>query len=1227
MFELQDVGHYANSVSVTGPGLAAPFPITYDVNKGRWSTSTANNMTLVAGATYTYTVVDAVGSTILTESIMNPIITQAPTNVLPANGSTVSTTPTFSWGAVTVGTPNYGVQIFDGLGGMVWETYLGSTTTSVAYNGAPLADGVYQLLVGAEFNSGSGIMNHGTFAQQTFTYQAAATAVQISGTVTNNSVNPTAVLGVDIFDFYTSTRVQAANVVGNTYTVSGLADGSYYVVTFVDTNANGIFDPNLMEPNAYSVIQVVAGQPIATVNLTIERYMADATTRCDNFSGVISYNVEFRVPDSGMTATSVTVSGGEITAPLSLTMNQNRWSSFTNITALVPNTVYNVQVTDAAGVYNYPLTSSTVSQCITPATLNALPSNGSTVTGIPTFSWNPVAGADYYVVQLNGLGVNWMAEDVSATNVAYSGPALVDGATYTFSVTAGISGLNGTFEHQASTDGNTFTYSAVATPPPVTQITGTIANNSTAVGPLQVLVWSTEGASSGTVVVTGNTFTIGGLTDGYYSIDGFVDVNGDGFTNGQETLAQQIINVTGGVPSAINVGLVIEQYQARGTTLFDVNAGSYGVRFVLVDSMATATAVTVSGTGLAAPLPLTYTVNSGEWAGQAALAASPASSSYTYSITDNLGVVTTLSELAMPTLPTGAPVITSPTVGQTWSTAPVFNWAPAPNQTIARVELWGGPGAYWQRSGNNTATYDGAPLADGTYSYMVASLFYDMTGGNGMPHANAVIQNNALIYNANGQGGGGGGFNAAYRSLTGTNTVTATVVNNTALTGAIDVFAFTWERGPVPTAVTTQAGGVYTISGLADGFYYIGANIDLNANGIIDQGEQVDIQPVIVVAGQPVPNVNLVAALYAPRVNSYCFAGVASSIEYTLADVSGSAASVTVSGGEIITPLPLQFDNVRGSWIGNFVPAALTPNTLYTFSVTDALGVVSTYTESSTANMTCPMPAIAALPASGSTVTGALNFSWAPVANATYYTIKLMDSTSNIVWFGESVLGLSVAYDGPALQAGAYTYEVEAIFASASNLASHTVKSNAIAFTYVAGNNTVTGTVVNNSAGVGPLMAVAFDNVGNGVPVPVVAGSYTISGLADGVYDVLGFVDGNSNGQLDNQEMIGWVSVTLGAGAMVVQNLVIGQYNDKPLSVASNQQSAPRINDFMGMATSVTLTGPGLAVPENLVFDVNTMEWVRPINATVLTFVAGNVYTYTVTDALGTTVFNTTVTP
>lgn len=82
-------------------------------------------------------------------------------------------------------------------------------------------------------------------------------------------------------------------------------------------------------------------------------------------------------------------------------------------------------------------------------TIDGLAPTGTATTTTPRLSWAPVAGADYYVVDVrNASGRTvwggfdaagrWTIRVLDGTSVAYAGPTLVDGASYTFRVFAAV---------------------------------------------------------------------------------------------------------------------------------------------------------------------------------------------------------------------------------------------------------------------------------------------------------------------------------------------------------------------------------------------------------------------------------------------------------------------------------------------------------------------------------------------------------------------------------------------------------------------------------------------------------------------------------------------------------------------------------------------------------------------------------------------------------------------
>jgi len=167
---------------VTGDGITASLPLTYDPYAGSWTGEvlfgTAAPTTLPLN--YTFTIVDAYGQHVLGDAV-GAFVQNFATNIQPADGGVTTGALTFSWTGLPDAGTTYGIQLLDTYGSMIWSVE-GLTVNSYAYAGPSLPDGSYAFNLTACVPDGADC--NVSMAIQTFTYQAAAGAQTVSRTYT-----------------------------------------------------------------------------------------------------------------------------------------------------------------------------------------------------------------------------------------------------------------------------------------------------------------------------------------------------------------------------------------------------------------------------------------------------------------------------------------------------------------------------------------------------------------------------------------------------------------------------------------------------------------------------------------------------------------------------------------------------------------------------------------------------------------------------------------------------------------------------------------------------------------------------------------------------------------------------------------------------------------------------------------------------------------------------------
>ena len=137
-----DPTHRATSATVSGPGIPANTPLTWQSWGGEWSWSANPGLPTpppTPPMTYTFTITDASGVTVL-QDVVEGYCTQLATNLSPSGGQTVVGTPTFTWTGVSLPGATYAVEVNDASWNRVWQVY-DLTATTVPYGGPPLTAG------------------------------------------------------------------------------------------------------------------------------------------------------------------------------------------------------------------------------------------------------------------------------------------------------------------------------------------------------------------------------------------------------------------------------------------------------------------------------------------------------------------------------------------------------------------------------------------------------------------------------------------------------------------------------------------------------------------------------------------------------------------------------------------------------------------------------------------------------------------------------------------------------------------------------------------------------------------------------------------------------------------------------------------------------------------------------------------------------------------------------
>ncbi|HEC42164.1 MAG TPA: T9SS type A sorting domain-containing protein [Bacteroides sp.] len=575
-FEVEDPYHEATSVEITGPGITGSLSLNYDNNENAWHSWQKEDKLVYLGSspptlplTYTFTIVDPSETTVRTGTVESFVSVYA-TNLSPSGGETITGPPVFSWTGVGLGPGyEYHVIIFDqefspgGSMNFVWADDVGENT-SVRYNGPALTPGTkYYYLIDTEHEHGNE-----SFAQESFVYQAWPGS--ISGTVSYTGTSTGTIYVAAFTDptFWDSDEDEIAEVEldsPGSYTIKGLADGTYYVASIMATGGPDVAVKLTYPWGVYGTLKdpthvtITEGSSESGIDITLvdgtkenpnpfideddedddeeEGYYVEAES--ENWSGE-QYRVIFYVADPYYEATSVEITGPGITGSLSIDYdnNEKEWNSWHTNKDLyfgssppTPPLTYTFTIVDPSGT---TVKTDIVESFFSVYPTNLSPSGGETITGRPFFSWTGVGpGYGYEVVLFDQdyltegiMSYVWDSDGVGEnTSVSYYGPALTPGAKYYYWVETG-DGYNNKSHAEES-----FVFQ-----PWPGSISGTVSYSGASTGPIYVGV-STDPTFSDepdepTVVELDSpgSYKISwtGLPDGTYYVASAMATGGDG---------------------------------------------------------------------------------------------------------------------------------------------------------------------------------------------------------------------------------------------------------------------------------------------------------------------------------------------------------------------------------------------------------------------------------------------------------------------------------------------------------------------------------------------------------------------------------------------------------------------------------------------------------------------------------------------------------------------------
>ncbi|MDP2982045.1 MAG: T9SS type A sorting domain-containing protein [Candidatus Latescibacter sp.] len=334
-------------------------------------------------------------------------------------------------------------------------------TTSVRYDGPALkrdAEYSYWVEVGDEYGNSS-------FNMESFVYHTVGTG-SISGNIsyTGAQTGKTVVAAFTSPDFqHDPTAIIELDSPG-AYTISGLIDATYYVVSVlsnpVQGDDQGEYDVQKTDPwGVYGTwgnltpVTITGGNGISGINITLvdgtedhpnpfyeEEELYSAESKSHNWQYGKHYFVDFEVGDSDHKAASVEVTGPGITGSLMLDYdnNEKRWNSWYKSKSLdlgssppTPPLTYTFTIVDPDST---TVKTDVVESFVSVYATNLSPSKGDTITGSLIFSWRGVGLGYTYSVELHDAQGNqvWDSDDLRTTSVRYDGPALIRDAEYSY---------------------------------------------------------------------------------------------------------------------------------------------------------------------------------------------------------------------------------------------------------------------------------------------------------------------------------------------------------------------------------------------------------------------------------------------------------------------------------------------------------------------------------------------------------------------------------------------------------------------------------------------------------------------------------------------------------------------------------------------------------------------------------------------------------------------------
>lgn len=464
--ELTVRGEGISTVTVEGPNIPLThleYEETMDTGEWRWTKHVGLPGRPSVGDTYNFHVTyNDLTTEDLTASVTG-VIDEFPTIVSPVHGSTITTTtPKFEWSALTIELRSLGIIVVDPEAEkLMWMPEVSEEATSVVYNfdgtGEPLQVGKSYMWILLYRDA---LTDNGAFVLSEFTVGSEATTPTISGNISYIGIS-TGTIYVAAFTDPTFSGEPAAYVkLGSpgSYTITGLADGTYYVLSVMTIGHPD--SPEMTDPwGVYGTLEnptpviITEGSSESGIDITLvdgteenpnpfyeEEKLYPVGAWSQNWSYGEQYMVHFEVEDPDHEATSVEITGPGIIGSLSLDYDNNEkaWNSWHTDKSLdfgssppTPPLTYTFTIVDPSTT---TVKTDKVESFVSVYATNLSPSGVVSADAPLVFSWTGVGAGYTYSVELNDAAGNWVwdAYDLTTTSVSYDGPALTPGAEYSY---------------------------------------------------------------------------------------------------------------------------------------------------------------------------------------------------------------------------------------------------------------------------------------------------------------------------------------------------------------------------------------------------------------------------------------------------------------------------------------------------------------------------------------------------------------------------------------------------------------------------------------------------------------------------------------------------------------------------------------------------------------------------------------------------------------------------